>query len=267
MAITIVQQIRNDGPNPGNTQLPQGLATTAPLPLTKGNTVIAWTTCADYGGYHSAQTLTDSEGNVYRKLAILTGSRASLNTSQELVMWAAQNIKGDVGAPATFQQQFVGGDVDYQAFYALELSGVGTIVGADWRSQDAVSVSADAVTSAALIAVAADQLPALLVGFCFNVSELSPVYAAAPGSGMALLANIWPFFEAGGPNVCVAVRQISAAGNYRASFTPPAGVPDYWQTMGVVLSAAAPPAVITLTAQQLAVLTAGGALTLQGPQS
>jgi len=263
MPISIVQRIRNDGPNPGNTQLPNGLQTIAGQPFKPGNSVLAWTTCANFGGDHSATLLSDSEGNVYQQLTLITGSRASLNTSQVLAMWFCPAVKGGT-VPAMFMQQFVGGDVDYQAFYALETTPA-TVVGATNRVQGAVPIGPNAVTSATAIAALPNDL---LIGFTFNVSELSPIAAAAPGDGMALLENIWPFFEPVGPNVCVAVRVITAPGSYRAYFTPPAGVPDYWQTTGVVLrpGAVVPSLVIQLTSAQLAALTAaGGTLTLKGP--
>jgi hypothetical protein len=265
MSPAIVQHIRNDGPNPGATQLPNGLQTTGLRPFEPGNSVLAFTTCADYGGNHSATTLVDSEGNAYQQVRLITGDRSSLNTAQVLAMWFCPSVKGGP-VPATFTQQFVGGDVDYQAFYALELAPC-TVVGDNYYVQSAVAIAPNTVMSSALIPALPDDL---LLGFCFNVSELSPVAVATPGDGMTLLENIWPFFEPQGANVCVATRVINSAGSYRAYFTPPAGVPDYWQTMGIVLRSAAavvtPPVGLQLTAAQLAALSApGGSLTIKGP--
>ncbi len=259
---SIVQRIRNDGPNPGNTQLPQGLKTTGDQLFQPGNSVLAWTTCANYGGNHSQTLLTDTEGNTYQKLLLITGDRSSLNTSQVLCLWFCPAVKGGT-VPATLWQQFVGGDVDYQAFYALELTPC-TVVGTHANVQNAVVIAADAVNSGVTIA---DLPNDLLIGFAFNVSELSPIYVASPGTGMTLLEDIWPFYEPGGSNVCVAFKSIIAAGNDRATFTPPPGAPDYWQTTCCVLrdSVPVPPSMtIQLTTAQLQAFNEGQPLIIKG---
>ncbi len=257
----IIQRIRNDGPNPGNTQIPGGLLTASLAggptyqPFRPGSSVLAFTTCANLGGDHSATLLSDSEGNAYQLAQLIVGSRASINTSQVLAAWFCPQVKG-LPTPPVFHQQFVGGDTDYQAFYALELT-PSILEGGNYRVQNAVPPGPNAVSSAAVI----PTLPGdLMVGFAFNVSELSPVYVATPGEGMTLLDYIWPFFEPGGPNVCVATRSVVAAGSFRVYFTPPAGVPDYWQTMCTVLrdGVTPPDMVLTLTPAQLAAFNAAG---------
>lgn len=270
--MNIVQILDNEGPNPGNTQLPGGLDTKPLKAFTPGNSAFGIITCATFGGAHTAESLTDSDGNVIQLLNTLTGVPGQINQSQQTILWWIQTLKGDSKTIDDLHQLFVGGDVDYQALLGAEVS-PSILVGSGAYRQNALPPGKSIVNSGAVIPSPAGSTG---FGFGFNVSELG-----APGSitpiptaPAALIQDALAFFEPQGNNVAFSKTTITQQTNFRASFDNASTAPlEYFHTLAIVLRDAGPPVVVppatgmsyTLTAAQSKALAAGGTFTIVGP--
>lgn len=269
--MNIVQIVDNEGPNPGNTQLPGGLDTTIAKPLTPGNAFFGIITCATFGGKHTSEAITDSDANDFVIDNILTGGQGNLSQDQQTILYHVLKLKGDGITADKIHQQFVGGDLDYQALLGVELP-PSNFVGSSAYAQNGMAQGKQIVNSGAMIQV--PNVPATGFGVGFNISELGAAgsITPVPSAPAALVKDLLAFYEPQGNNVALSQTEITKAGTFRASFDNNSTVPgECFHTFAIVFTPATavvtPPLtsmVINLTAAQSANLAAGGSLVING---
>ena len=92
MAITTVQSLTNEGPNPGNTSV-HSVATAFVGSVTAGNAIIAFNTLSDFAGAHLDLQCIDSLGNTYGSPLDQENSNAG-GGAATTASWLAVNILG-----------------------------------------------------------------------------------------------------------------------------------------------------------------------------
>jgi hypothetical protein len=273
MTISVIQTINNEGANPGTTQQPSGMTTSA-AQFVPGSAFLGVTTVACYGGAHTSWSLTDTEGNTYTDEAEAIGTVGNINESQQLSLWFCPSVKGTAN-PNVLDQKYNGGDCDYQALHGYLLSitnGAASVVGQALHNiQNDLPPGTNNVTVGPFPVTAAD-VPCTLYAFFTNISELGANYTPTPGTGMTLVDEAWKFFEPANLNNLLVVKlDITAAGSYTATANQPSTVNEYMQAVGIVIKetppvTTTPPtntnADIILTAAQVAALVAGTPVTI-----
>lgn len=269
MALNVVQVINNDGPNPGNKPWPVGMPTSCTL--TAGHTLVGVTTCATFGGAHSAWLVQDPLGNAFEEQFNVMGGQGNLNTDQQLVLWAAKILKG---GSTVLTQLFKGGDDDWQACNFVDIGEDVRVVGASgWAFQ--ANHGTAALNTGKPITVADADLPATMYCWFTNISELSQTgnYSPQLNSAMQPVATpsnpnglYWKFpgdNPQNLPNLLLCKMEISTAGDYQG-FADAAIDGEYWQAEAIVVTGAVvtpppppPGTTVELTSAQVQALAAG----------
>ena len=227
--VSIVQTKDNEGYNPPNSgSTPSTLTTQFTNKTAAGNAILDIATSADYGGYNTTLTCTDSDGNTYANVASVIGARTSLNTSQEVIAWLATNISGASATSVT--DNFGGGDHDYRADYLAEIHGLnGTVqTSSTVANPAAIAPGANACVPPAITVT---QVPGLLIGFCQNTSALGTGFTPSAGTGMTPLVQMWDYQGTQPNSACIATQIITTAGPVQAKFNQNSSVSEYMQTM------------------------------------
>ena len=157
-----------------------------------GDTIWVAATVSDYASVH-AISVTDTQGNVYTKLDQRNDEAPGY---QSLAHFYASNIVGDASTPDTVTIRWTSDN--YKGALIAEISGTtaAPLVGHSAKIQDGLAAGSNNVTSGS-IAIAANHLPALVVGLSMNTSGGSSDLGGsgyggpAAGSGFAQVAQFW----------------------------------------------------------------------------
>jgi hypothetical protein len=157
-----------------------------------GDTIWVAATVSDYASVH-AISVTDIQGNVYTKLDQKNDEAPGY---QSLAHFYASNIIGDTSTPDTITIHWTSDN--YKGALIAEISGTTAVplVGHAAKIQDGLAAGSNNVTSGS-IAIAANQLPALVIGLSMNTSGGSSDLGAsgyggpATGRGYTPVAQFW----------------------------------------------------------------------------
>ena len=244
----------NDGT--GNTVDPipgDQLVTVSSVPLVANGPVMEFGSIACYNAAHNARTLTTSPSNTWVLEQDIQGPTSAqnpnaINASQETAMWWCAAA---AAGTTTFTNYWgSAGDADYPAAWAIQFP-VGTVlIGSNSAAQTGTQwagVPQGTQLGSGYISVAANQVPCRLYGFCENTSQSGNGWLPTPStvieqtSGtvvgtMTLLKNIWNFdTPSAGYTTCVAYIDITAPGNYQATFNQPSSSKNCSQTFGFIV--------------------------------
>ena len=244
----------NDGT--GNTIDPipgDQLVTVSSVPLVANGPVMEFGSIACYNAAHNSRTLTTSPSNTWVLEQDIQGPTSAqnpnaINASQETAMWWCAAA---AAGTTTFTNYWgSAGDADYPAAWAIQFP-VGTVlIGSNSAAQTGTQwagVPQGTQLGSGYISVAANQVPCRLYGFCENTSQLGNGWLPTPStvieqtSGtvvgtMTLLKNIWNFdTPSAGYTTCVAYIDITAPGNYQATFNQPSSSKNCSQTFGFIV--------------------------------
>jgi hypothetical protein len=157
-----------------------------------GHTIWVAATVSDYASVH-AISVTDTQGNVYTELDQKNDEAPGY---QSLAHFYASNIAGDASTPDTITIHWT--TDNYKGALIAEISGTtaAPLLGHSAKIQDGLAAGSNNVTSGSIV-IAANHLPALVIGLTMNTSGGSGDLGGsgyggpAAGSGFTQVAQFW----------------------------------------------------------------------------
>jgi|GEM_PF-5546902 len=269
--IQILQTTVNEGPTPGNTQLPNGLVTIPQKPMTTDPN-IALTTCATFGGPHTDRTFTSKLGTQFVNIADMIGGQGNINTDQELVLWYAQT---SIAGVDEFTQKFLSGDNDYQAEWNGQVKGLGALLmPAQKWAQNNIPPDPGILQPPQPFEITQAMCPCVIYIAVTCISELGEHYTPSTGQNVHHWGSWWRFGGEGdnSPNLTVGLMYVNEPGSYLPTMNAQSTVAEYYQGVAAVFADVSGQSgtttgtneTITLSPEQTANLANGGTLTIVG---